>query len=536
MSTQKILNNRFELEKQLSCTEFRTVYLGCDRQQQRQPCVITGINYSQKDMGDRLMREAKMLQQLGQSPQVPQVLSFFHQVAASQSVSGQVLSGQGGANSGKTANQSHVFYLVQEQVVGHPLSQEIKPGKQLSESYVTKLLKDVLVALSALHRRAAVHQNIHPQHLIRQSSDGQIFLTQFGGLSRLSRSEIGTDGRLQVKVPVSPHPYLAPEQMKGDYADAPRPASDLYALGLIAIEALTGKPNYELTYDPNRGLLWREGIEVSLPIAEFIDRLVRHRWEDRFADATAALDTLGQVGHYQKIAEDSRFATALAAPGGRKRPANSTGLGQSYRRTWFGTSSGSTSISKLYPPPNPRLVKFFIGSLALVFAMGIGVKAYQWGQYRLAQVPQNWQDWRSPSADDDGYPQAKANELTPLLQDGSITLRPAAAEAYWEMFSAAQAADVELFVLAGYAETAPVETVDDDYGTGYAIAIGGSAQAQDWQPSFADSSAFRWLQDNASSHGFELSVQEKGLLGTTSPEPWHWRYVGDQTAKNIFNP
>ena len=286
---------------------------------------------------------------------------------------------------------------------------------------------------------------------------------------------------------------------------------------------------------PNRGLLWREGTDVSLPTAEFIDRLVRHGWEDRFTDATAALDTLVQVGNYKKIAEDSRFATALAAPGGRRRPARSTGSGQLHRRTWFSASSGSTSTSSLYQPPNPRLIKFFIGSLALVIALGIGVKAYQWGQYRLSQVPQNWQDWRSPSADDD-YPQAKAKELTPLLQDGSIMLRPAAARAYWEMFSAAQAEDVELFVLAGYAESSPVETEDDDYGTGYAIAIGGSTQSQDWQPSFAESSAFKWLQNNANTYGFELSVREKGLLEATSSEPWHWRYVGDKAAENIFNP
>ena len=248
MSTQKILNDRFELEKQLNRTEFSTVYLGCDRQQ-RKPCVITGINYFQKGMGDRLSSEAQMLQLLGNSPQVPQVLAFFHQVAASQS-----RTGQSGSSSAENAASSSVFYIVREQIAGHSISEEIKPGKRLSESYVTKLLKDVLVGLSVLHRRGAVHQNLHPQNLIRQSSDGQIFLTQFGGLSRLSRSELGTDGRLQVKVPVSPHPYLAPEQMKGDYADAPRPASDLYALGLIAIEALTGKPNYELTYDPQSRL------------------------------------------------------------------------------------------------------------------------------------------------------------------------------------------------------------------------------------------------------------------------------------------
>ncbi len=552
MST-RILANRFELEKQLSQTDVSAVYLGCDRQQlQRPSCVITAIRYRQREMRHRLEREAQVIQQLGQAPQVPSVLAYFH-LAAGQGVTAQEQSSPGGASRSHTMpppeahpdvsstqpsasepspSQEHsTFYIVQDHVLGHPLSTEITPPKKLSESYVAKLLQDVLVALCNVHRHRQVHQNLHPQNLIRQDFDGQIFLTEFGGLSRLSRSEIGPDGKLHITVPVSPHPYLAPEQLQPDYAENPKPASDLYALGLIAIEALTGQPHYDLSYDPNKGLLWREGVNVSLPLAEFIDRLVRHQLDDRFADAAAALNTLRLGRDRYQVAHDSRLNTVIASPG---RAANRSAPNRSQLssgQTSFSTASKSYRLSNA----NPYLFKILTGSLAVLIALGVGVKTFQWGQYRLTQLPQTWGNWRAKSK----YPEAKPGELTALLQDGSIQLRPAAASAFWEMVAAASADDVKLYALAGYqpqtvSEQTAGETARNDYMTGYAIAIGGTEESQDWRLDFAQSEAFQWLKANARDYGFELSVLEKGLLGSMSPEPWHWRYTGDEQSEKIF--
>jgi len=571
MST-RILADRFELQKQLSQTDVSSVYLGCDRQQlQRSSCVITAIYYSQPTMRHRLEREARVIEQLGHSPQVPSVLSYFYRSAGQEmgGLSGEKAGQEIGKQTGEKASPArNTFFIVQKHVLGHPLSKEITPGKKLSESYVTKLLQDILVALCSIHRQGQVHQNLHPQNLIRQDFDGQLFLTDFGSLSRLSRSELNADGTLTVTMPVSPHPYLAPEQLQPDYTAQPLPASDLYSLGLIAIEALTGQPHYDFAYDTMKGLLWREGTEVSLFLAEFIDRLVRHKAEDRFADAPAALETL-QIGRDRhNIANDSRLNTVIAAPGGAAKVLPTTGrtlfgrgqsgsqagnqtgnqtgsqTGSGAGRTLFGgkqsrpplsSTTGSTT-GNTYPfkSANPHLFKIFTGGIALVIALGVGVKTFQWGEYRLAQLPQTWEDWRTSRI---SYPEAKPNELTPLLRDRSILLRPAAAQSFWEMVAAAKEDNVNLYALAGYRAqdaTLAVETAQNDYPTGYAIAIGGEEESQDWQPSFAQSEAFGWLSRNAANYGFELSVVEKGLLGSTSTEPWHWRYVGDSQSKDLF--
>ncbi|MEL6351271.1 MAG: D-alanyl-D-alanine carboxypeptidase family protein [Cyanobacteria bacterium J06627_28] len=566
----RILEDRFELKEELSRTDVTTVYLGCDRQHFDRPqCVVTGIHYRQATMRHRLEREAQVLERLGRSPQVPRLLAYSHEAlhetpdeapgetphetpreTAEQSAS---LDGQPPDNRPK-----NVFYVVQEHLIGHPISHEIAQGKHLSESYVNKLLQDVLVALSFIHNQGIVHQNLHPEHLIRQDFDGQVFLTQFGSLSRLARSEIDESGNLHIVQPVIPHPYLAPEQLKPDYERTPQPASDLYALGLIAIEALTGQPHYHFSYDPHLGLRWREDIDVSLPLAEFIDRLVRQDWRDRFSDAQAALDMIRLVSDRFQVAHNSRIPTMLAAPGGRVQVRSHSG-GSSGFRTSFArphitrSSTAYPRQSRAATPTNPYLLKIFIGSLAVIIALGVGVKAYQWGQHRLTQIPQSWEDWKTPEST---YEEAKRSDLTEVLDDGSILLRPAAATAFWNMVLAASDDGVTLHPLAGYRSLSDLEadakdkdgvgasaefetsvaTLQNDYATGYALDIGGAEARTDWSFEFAQTDAYRWLDSNAQSYGFELSRSGDGEAADAATEPWHWRYVDNEHSQKVFKP
>ncbi|MGB7250839.1 MAG: D-alanyl-D-alanine carboxypeptidase family protein [Phormidesmis sp.] len=543
MSPQ-ILAGRFEIVKQLSHTDFSSVYLACDRHHLHRPhCIVTAIHYRDPQLRHRLEREAQQLERLGHHPQIPSVLAYFSESASLS-----------------TSAESHPFYIVCEHILGHPLSQEIVPGKPLSASYVTKLLQDVLVALSAVHTQGTLHQNLHPQHLIRQATGGHVFLTQFGVLPKLARSILGADGTLTDTVPMGLQPYLAPEQLQQN----PQPASDLYALGLIAIEALTGDRHHNFAYDPQRGLLWRQALEhrqhtndqtsIGLPLIEFIDRLVRHDWRDRFASANEALATLETENFRHRIAHDSRLPTVIAAPNARSDAGSNTqSNGRSdYSAQWTqpGRDVAAFPVSgrvTMLPSPaasqsarssaphrrpksaNPYLYKLAAGSLAALIGLGIGVKTYQWGEYRLSRLPETWQAWRTPIGQKP-YPVAKPATLTPLMADGSILLQPAAAKAFWDMVIAAQADGIELYPLSGYRDSP-----QQDYSTGYALDIGGELEDADQQASFADTKAFKWLMDNAQTYGFALSAPKSNLItGKTSDEPWHWRYVGDTQSQQIF--
>ena len=532
--TSQILENRFEIESQLSRTDFSTVYLACDRRHpHRPPCLITAIPYHQREIRHRLEREAQLLERLGRHPQIPRVLAYFHKSTGAQ------LSG------GPDEYQPGTFYLVQDHIEGHPLSEEIIPPRKLSESYVNQLLRDVLVALTFAHEQGLVHQNLHPQHLIREARDGQIWVTQFGAIAKIARSKVSSDGRLGCSIPVSPHPYTAPELLRSTTDEdkpALQPASDLYSLGLIAIEALTGQRHQYFDYDPQRGLQWRteaEAVDVSIPLAEFINRLIRQDWRDRFPNAKEALATFKAQNDRDRIAKDSRLPTVIAAPGAPSRKLPSQNWTQASTSRLTSTQSAAKALS-------PIFFKFASGSVALVLALGIGVKGYQWGEYQVSLLPkmwsQSWQNWRwqgpawggSPKST---YAAADPEALTPLLADGSILLQPAAAAAFWQMVAAARSDDIALYPIAGYVPTSePGRDLGSDYATGYAIDVTTGDRADlDRQPSFAKTPAFQWLKRNAQSYGFQLSSSNNELLGGASKEPWHWRYIGDDRSRKVFD-
>lgn len=514
---------------------------------------MVAIPYRQREIRHRLEREAHILERLSASAAVPKLLAHFYTEAKSEKPNraAEERSAEGGSAgesaaieraAEQNADQPNLFYLVQQHISGHSLSAEIVLGRPLSESYVSKLLQDILASLISIHAQGVVHQNLHPQHLIRQDQDGQIFLTHFAAISRLARSEVDANGKLVTTVPVGPHPYTSPEQLQPDYDRQPQPASDLYALGLIAIEALTGRPHYDFSYDPIGGLRWRAGVDVSLHLAEFIDRLVRQDWRDRFDSAAQAMDTLSGVCDRQRIAKDSRLPTVIAAPDVRPYAPNIQSV-SNWQSAAFSRNSSAVNAFSVVPPaststrfrPRPlnlSLLKFLTASIAILVALGIGVKTYQWGQYRLTRLPQTWQN-RMPAAPAAPADAATPQQLSNLLADGSILLRTEAVDAYWAMVAAAKTENIDLYVLSGYQEPSQLENsleqssasdVVNDYHTGYAIDIGGREEATDRQPSFTKTDAFRWLKANAHLYGFELSPREKGLIGSASPEPWHWRY------------
>ena len=557
MDTQ-ILKDQYELKKKLICTDFRTVYLACDRHHSQQPLYwVTAIPYRQREIRPHFEREAQILKRLNESAAIPKLEAYFYTEAEHTTALQPAASKLRKLKRTETSqlhnqklDQPNTFYLVQKHFEGHPLGVGIKPGKPLSESYVSKLVQDILASLSSIHAQGVVHQHLHPAHLIRQDKDGQIFLTHFAAISRLARSQVDAEGNLSIAVPVSPHPYTAPEQLQPNYDQNPQPASDLYALGLIAIEALTGRSHHDFSYDPVKGLMWREDVEVSLHLAEFIDRLVRQDWRDRFESAAQAMDTLSEVCDRQRIIQNSRLPTLIAARGAQlprtqsgsnwsSLPLNSQG-GSFAKAAADPTPASLTRFSRPQPL-NPLLFKFFITAVAILLMLGIGVRTYQWGRYRLAQLPQTWQSWTANASKASEAADAKMiaeaatpSQLTNLLEDGSILLRPEAAQAYWEMVAAARAEGVELYALAGYrepaqttdntSETSALLITDGDYHTGYAVDIGGSEESTDRQPSFRKTKAFRWLKANAQTYGFELSSPRKGLIGRLSPQPWHWRY------------
>ncbi|MCC5657351.1 serine/threonine protein kinase [Nostoc sp. XA010] len=262
---RKTLRNRFEIVKHLGSGGSGDTYLALDLDLPGQPhCVVK--HFHPKDTNPAVLpiakslfdREAEVLYQLGNDhDQIPRLFAHF--------------------------NEDGDFYLVQEFIDGHALTQEILPGQRLSENVVLNLLKDILEVLSFVHQNDIIHRDIKPQNLMRRHSDQKIVLIDFGSIKKIGALGAG------LTISVGTPGYMPSEQAKGK----PKLCSDIYAVGMIGIQALTGLIPEQLQEDPNTGeLLWRDQAQVSDALANILDTMVCDRYSQRYQSAAEALQAL----------------------------------------------------------------------------------------------------------------------------------------------------------------------------------------------------------------------------------------------------
>ncbi len=123
-------------------------------------------------------------------------------------------------------------YLVMELVEGAPLSAVLARKRRLDPGRVLDVVAQAALALEAAHRAGVVHRDVKPSNLVIRP-DGVVKVTDFGiarAIGEMPRSEIG--------LVVGTAAYLSPEQVACRPAT---PASDVYALGVVAYECLAGR-------------------------------------------------------------------------------------------------------------------------------------------------------------------------------------------------------------------------------------------------------------------------------------------------------
>ncbi|MEM8502633.1 MAG: protein kinase [Cyanobacteria bacterium P01_D01_bin.1] len=297
-----ILAGRYEIMRPLAEGGFGKTYLARDRHLPGTPtCVIKHLQ-QQNFTADTLQTaqrlfdlEAKTLYQLGTHVQIPTLLAHFEQdgefYLVQEYIEGQSLE-QEFAQSAKTFWQDSVHRRVEQ-----PEEQGSEQGnEQERAAYTFTLLQDLLTVLAFVHQHGVVHRDIKPTNIIRRESDSKIVLIDFGSVKPLSPNaqtvSIGSPG------------YIAPEQQAG----RPCLASDLYSVGIIALESLTGKSHKQLPTDPVTGHLSIKQIaefNQFNPLTLFIKRLVAVEARDRFPTATAALQALNHSSSLEPIPEHS---------------------------------------------------------------------------------------------------------------------------------------------------------------------------------------------------------------------------------------
>ncbi len=264
----KTLDKRYRIIRLLGKGGFGETYLTEDTRRIGRHCVVKRLQPVSRDPhtleeAKRLFdSEAITLDKLGKEhDQIPDLLDYFEE------------------------NQE--YYLVQELVEGRPLNAVISGG--VTEAQVISILQDVLGVLRFVHQSQVIHRDIKPSNLMQRHKDDRMMLIDFGAVKQVHTQFVNTEGQTTFSRVIGTPGYMPNEQGTGK----PRFCSDIYALGMVAIEALTRIPPNQLPEDPITGeIIWREQAHVSPQLAAVLEKMVRSHFRDRYQSADEVLDDL----------------------------------------------------------------------------------------------------------------------------------------------------------------------------------------------------------------------------------------------------
>ena len=308
----QLLQGRYQIIQLLSAGGFCQTYLAKDTWQPDCPIYvvkhllpISNHPESLQALKRLLTSEAEALKKLAHYDRVPQLLDHFE--------------------------ENFEFYLVQEFIEGCPLSTELQRGFRWSERFVVQMLQEVLGILEVVHCQGLIHRDVKPSNLIRRKQDDRLVLIDFGSVKQAWTQVVTIQGKtnttftkgIAATTAIGTPGYMPAEQVRG----LQRPNSDIYALGIIAIQALTGLHPRQLLEDSDTGeIIWRHQANVSAELACVLNKMVRYHFKDRYQSVEEVLEALQPLAiNYQQTQHSSlprqkATSTQLAKSATQKLP------------------------------------------------------------------------------------------------------------------------------------------------------------------------------------------------------------------------
>ena len=270
----EVLGDRYQLQSRIGSGGMATIHRARDLQMDRVVAVkvLREVFNTDPKFVARFQREARTASAL-KHPNIVQVFDY----------------GQYDGN----------YYIVMEMIEGTDLRSYLCSHTVLDVDRAIIIAHDIALGLGAAHRRGIVHRDVKPQNVLI-SINGSIKLTDFGivSLNKDANAErLTTSGMTLGTVQ-----YFAPEQAQGESVT---PAADVYALGIVMYEMLTGQPPFDgnspvvvamqhIQDKPEPPGQFNPGIPADLE--EIILRCLEKKPGARFSDGSQLARALEKLG------------------------------------------------------------------------------------------------------------------------------------------------------------------------------------------------------------------------------------------------
>ncbi|NEP89684.1 MAG: tetratricopeptide repeat protein [Okeania sp. SIO2C2] len=301
MIIDQIVDKRYRLIKPINSSILGQTYLATDTHRPKSPqCLVREIRLSNFKKENRevilslFQEKAEKIYRLSQHNGLLNLLAY--------------------------SEENNNIYLVEDYIVGLSLNQELAIVKFLPEVEVIKILKDVLEILAFIHGHGETHGKITPANLIRRELDGKLVLINFwlerkitiileeneGLLISKNGSQNNSDSLL----------YIPLEESQKELDKN----SDIYALGIIAIQALTGLSTQDLLKQKQTNktlgleIPWQNLQVCSLSLSNIIDKMVNSQGKQHYDSASEALTELKNIVIFTKKNILSKLETIITVP------------------------------------------------------------------------------------------------------------------------------------------------------------------------------------------------------------------------------
>ena len=272
--------------------------------------------------------------------------------------------------------EGNIHFIVMELIDGKSLSQIIEEKGKIDYNEAISIAKQVASALSLAHKNQIIHRDVKPHNILITNS-GTAKLADFGIARAVSRESLAEGSE---KIMGSVH-YFSPEQARGAYVDE---RSDIYSLGIVLHEMLTGKVPFDgdnpisiaLMHINNPIPSVCESVKGIPPqLEKVIEKATQKYQSDRYKSADEIIEDLDNIDFITKVMGSSIFAeeverkssekleeidlSKLAEETEEKKPVNKTKLfiiiasviiflagivGLGFMMGWFGGNNGEIEV------------------------------------------------------------------------------------------------------------------------------------------------------------------------------------------------